>query len=229
MLLFNFQIAYYERCPNPHKRIFYRWQKDPSNSMNISTMDPAGLGVCKMRIGSLFVFVVVTWICLGFLLSDDFKAHETLSQVQVQLDQATQDKKALQDKLNMANTKLSDLQQQYDQLSQKNAILQGQVTEFQGENKNLKSQNIDLQGQLDAAKKVNSLVGDLMGNPAQSLLLAIFVPVLPVSLVASFVGYRYSRRHGGRKPAQDNKSNRTMSINVKEEEMQQIVKMRRGR
>ena len=88
----------------------------------------------------------------------------------------------------------------------------------------MKNQNTDLQGQLDEMKKMNALASDLMGFSYQSLMLAIFVPILPVSLVVTFIGFQYSRRRGsGRKSSESNKPNRIMSINVTEEEIHQVV------
>lgn len=180
-------------------------------------------------IGTVLIFLVVTWIGLGYLLSDNVNTHQALAQVQQQADQAVNDKKATQDQLDQTNTKLNTLQQQNDQLTLQSKVLQEQVKIFQGENQSLKNKNADLRSQLDGMKKINAMVSNLMEISPQSLILAIFVPILPISLITSYVVYRSSRGRADRKHGQDNKPKRTMSINVTEEEMQQIVKMRRGR
>ena len=141
------------------------------------------------------------------------------------MDQAIKDKQAAQDQLNVANASLNHIQQQNGELIQQNAVLQEQIKQSQGVIQGLKNQNTDLQGQLDEMKKMNALASDLMGISYQSLMLAIFVPILPVSLVVTFIGFQYIRRRGsGRKSSESNKPNRIMSINVTEEEIHQIVK-----
>ena len=181
-------------------------------------------------IGLVIVFLVVTWIGLGFLLSDNLNTHQALAQVQQQVDQAIKDKKAAQDRLNVANAALNRIQRQNGELIQQNVALQEQIKQSQGTIQGLKNQNTDLQGQLEEMKKMNALVSDLIGISSQSLMLAIFVPILPVSLCVTFIGFQYNRRRSsGQKPGQGNKSNRNMSINVTEEEMQQIVRMRRDK
>lgn len=179
--------------------------------------------------GSLLTFLVISWIGLGYSLSDNINTHQALAQVQQQVAQAVNDKKAAQDQLAQAIAKLNTLQQQNNQLAQQSQALQAQLTQVQGENQGLKSQNADMQNQLDQMKKVDTLVGDLMGFPFQSLMLAIFVPILPVSLVTGYVVYQHKRSRGGRNHNKDNKSKRIMSVNITENEMRQIVKMRRGK
>jgi ATP-dependent Zn protease len=181
-----------------------------------------------MRIGSVLIFLVMTWIGLGFLLSDDLNTHQTVGQIQQQAEQAIQDRKTMQDQLNQANVELNTCKTDNDHLTQQNSVLQEQVKGSQNENQNLKSQNADLQNKLDEIKKIDSFIEDLVAIPPESMLLAIFAPILPVSLVASFVVYRHSRRSSGRKPGRASKPERTMSINITEEEMRRIVKMRRG-
>ncbi len=181
-----------------------------------------------MRIGSVLIFLVMTWIGLGFLLSDDMNTHQAVSQMQQQADQAIQDRKAVQDQLNRANVELNTCKTDNEHLTQQDSMLQEQVKGSLNENQILKSQNVDLHNKLDEIKKINSFIEDLVAIPPQSMLLAIFVPILPVSLVASLVVYRHSRRCSGTKPGRANKPERIVSINITEEEMKQIVKMRRG-
>jgi septal ring factor EnvC (AmiA/AmiB activator) len=197
--------------------------------MLVKMADLARKGECIMRIATVLVLMIISWVGLGYLFSDNINTHRTLAQVQQRVDQAAKDNKVIQDQLNKAISERNALQQGINQLTQQNTELQGQVKQLQGEKQDMKKQNSYLQSQLDEIKKLNLLVGILANILHQSLKLAILVPILPVSLVASFAVYRYNRRHGGRRPGQVNKSMRIMSINITEEEMQQIVKMRRGK
>jgi type VI protein secretion system component VasK len=72
-------------------------------------------------IGFVVVFLVVTWIGLGFLLSDNINTHQALAQAQQQADRALIDKNVLlQAQLNKAVADLSAAQQQNNQLGQQN-------------------------------------------------------------------------------------------------------------
>jgi hypothetical protein len=182
-----------------------------------------------LRIASVLVFMVISWIGLGYLLSDNINTHQTLAQVQQQVNQAVKDKNAIQDQLSKVNSDKNLLENQNDQFTQQIIMLQRQMKQLKNENQDLKDINSGMQKQLEETKNPNSQIGSLGGILPQSLMLAIFIPIFPVTLVASFAVYQFSRRHGGRKPSQENKPWRIASIDVTKAEMQQIVKMRRGK
>jgi len=178
-----------------------------------------------MRIGSALTFLVATWIGLGYLLSDNMNAHQALAHVEQQAEQAIKDKQTIQVQLNNSNIQLNTLQRHNDELIQQNILLQEQVKQFQGENHGLKEQNAKLQARLNTINKLNSLIGTALGTFPQSPMLAILIPIIPMSWVAGLLVHKYGRRV--RKPDQDNKPKRIVTINVTAEEMQQIAKLRR--
>ena len=186
-------------------------------------------------IGSLLIFLVLTWIGLGFLLSDNINTHQTLVQVQQQVNQAIKEKNAALDQLakavtdkNTALDQLANAVANLNALQQQNQALQAQLKQIQGENQGLKSQKADLENQLDGMKKNSTLAETLIRALNQPLMLGLFIPILPASLVTSYVVYRYGQGRRARKHNQENKPRRIVSVNVTEQEMQQIVKMRRG-
>jgi predicted nuclease with TOPRIM domain len=182
-----------------------------------------------MRIGSVLIFLVLTWIGLGFLLSDDINTHKSLDQIQTQVDTLTREKKAIQDQLNEAVSELQALREQNNQLSLQITFLQSQIEQTQEANKVLSSQNGDLQTQLEEAKNLNAFIHELMNIPPRSVMLAILIPVLPASLFTTVVIHQYKQRRKSNKPDQPVNPKRKMSVQVSEDEMQRIIKTRRGK
>jgi len=197
--------------------------------MQVRTADPARERECNMRIATVLLFMIISWVCLGYLLSDNINTHRGLAQVQQQVNQAAKDNKTIQDQLSKAISEKNDLKQRNYQLIQQNTELQEQVKQSQRENQDLKNKNSNLQGQLDVLKKYNLVAGRLTEFFPQSLIRAIFVPILPASLAATYAFYKFTQRYRCRNSSQENKRWQIISIRVTEAEMQQIVKMRRGK
>jgi hypothetical protein len=181
-----------------------------------------------MRIGSALIFLVVTWIGLGYLLADNINAYQTLGQLQQQLDEALNEKKRIQDQLIKANSENVSLTQQIAQANQEKLFLQDQVKQFLEESQILNKQNAVPENQLAQANNVNSPEFEEANVLPHSLMLAIFLPLLPISFLASLAIYQRHISYSSFKHRQTITSKRTLSVEVTEEEMQKIIKMRRG-
>jgi septal ring factor EnvC (AmiA/AmiB activator) len=185
-------------------------------------------GECDMRIGSALVILVVSWIVLGYLLSDNINTRKTLTQVQQQLDQVVKEKNALQSQLENANSENEVLKAENVWLIEQTTQLQEQTKQLQSEYDRLEKQYSDLQAQFDKAKKLNTLLSDLADTFRQVPLLALAIPILPTSVVAGYVVYQSNKRYNGLASEKHERLSRTFTINVTKDEMRQIEKARRG-
>ncbi len=178
-----------------------------------------------MRAGSVLLLLVLIVMGFGFLLSSNLYIQQDLTTAQQQLDEITKGKKVIEDQLNQATAEIAKLNHQNEVLSQEKLLLVVQVKQIQGEYSSVKDQNTQLQAQINKMSKVNSLISDLTNFSPKSLVLALFIPLLPISLASSFLLYRKGKLHTTRKNI---KSNRVFSMQVTDEEMKLIRQMRRN-
>lgn len=180
-----------------------------------------------MRIGSVLVFLVASWIALGYLLSNNINVQQSLNRTREQLNRALVANKEMQDRLDKANSENTSLSQQLVQKDQEIRSLRDQVKDYQGEIRGLKEQNANIQRQLDVSEKINVIVGGLRKVSSQSVMFAIFLPILPVSLALSYAIYRNGHNRYSLKSTEKDKSKRVVSIQVTEAELRAIIALRR--
>jgi septal ring factor EnvC (AmiA/AmiB activator) len=185
-------------------------------------------GECDMRIGSAVVFLVVSWIGLGYLFADNINTRQDLTQIQQQLNQVVQERDALQSQLRSVYSENAMLKDKNAQLIEKAAQLQEQTKQLQIENDRLEQQYSGLQAQFDRSKRLATFLGNFAETFHQVPLLDLVIPILPTSLVAGYVVYQRNKRHNGQLIEKHKKMNRAFTINVTKDEMRQIEKARRG-
>jgi len=176
---------------------------------------------------TVFVLLFLIFIGSGFLLSDNIHMQQDLNNIKQQNTQFLRDIKTMQDQVGIVNAENAKFKDHIGQLAQSNAVLENQIRNLQQENLAIKDQNTQLQSQLDRMTKLNQLTGNLIGFFSQSLNLAFLVPILPVSLAATIVLYRYKQRYNGSRKIQPAMSRRNITVQLTEEELKEIVKMRR--
>jgi len=106
-------------------------------------------------------------------------------------------------------------------------LLNVQNKQVQEEKQLSDDQNAQLRDQINTMNRLNSLIGILHDLNPNALMLALFVPILPVSLATSFLVYRYGKIQNHSPKKNTKKSDRNLSIQVTEEEMKRIRQMRR--
>lgn len=180
-----------------------------------------------MRIGSAIVFLVAVLLVSGYLFSDNIHMHQDLQEANQRIASLVRERDAIQGQLDAANSQVAVLTAQKEELHRQVFLLDSQIEQAEEEKQLIANKNAQPQTQLDQMKKINPVFENLTGQLPQSLKLALLVPILPVSLAATFVIYRYSQRHGGRKNDQPDKPKRHLSVKLTKEEMKEIIKMRR--
>ena len=144
-----------------------------------------------MKIGSAITFLLLALIALGYLLSDNINTREELVQIRQQNQQLSQEVLAIQAERDAANESLAKSEQKITELTRQNLAQQEQIRNLSEENANLKEQNSVLQGQTEALKFFNSLRSSF----SRSLSLALLLPIIPVSMAATYVIVRYNKNH----------------------------------
>ncbi len=184
-----------------------------------------------MKIGSAITFLLLALIALGYLLSENVNALKELGQLRQQIAQLINEREAFQERLNIANTKITELSRQFEQLMPYILSLQKQVRQLQEENQTLKNQNAYLQQQIAQMNTRVPLSDYLTTALSSPLSLAIFLPVIPLSAVATYVLVRPQKHTNKRKNLEVHSTagQRMIRAQLTEEEMKQIIKMRRGR
>jgi TolA-binding protein len=183
-----------------------------------------------MKIGSAITFLLLALIALGFLLSDNINTHVDLVNVERQLEQTTKEKEAIQKQLDAANAKVTEFNIQVEQLVLQVNSLQGQVRQLQDANQTLTDQNTQLQQQVAQLNILAPLTESITTALSSPLSLAIFLPVVPMSMAATYVLARTKKQINQRKDQEvPPTSRRTISAQLTEEEMKHLITMRRGR
>jgi len=178
-----------------------------------------------MRI--VFVMLFLTLIGFGYLLSDNGHLQTNLEESQQQTTSLAADKDALQLQLGNARSEITVLATQNDELKRQILLLNVQNKQVQEEKQLSDDQNAQLRDQINTMNRLNSLIGILHDLNPNALMLALFVPILPVSLATSFLVYRYGKIQNHSPKKNTKKSDRNLSIQVTEEEMKRIRQMRR--
>lgn len=178
---------------------------------------------------AVFITLFLTLIGFGYLLSDNGHLHANLEASQQQTAGLATEKDTLQFQLGNARSELAKLAAQNDDLKRQLLFLSDQNQQTQAEKRLIESQNVQLQNQINAMKKLNSLTGALSSLGPVEFLLAIFFPMLPVSMATGFLVYRYGKLHSSAQAQKTGNANKSFSILVTEEEMRQIRKMRRNK
>lgn len=177
-----------------------------------------------MKIGSAITFLLLALIALGFLLSDSINTREELVQIQQQNQQLSQELQTMQVERDAANESLAKSEQKINELTQQNLAQQEQIRNLIEENANLKEQNSALQSQTEALK----LFSSLRSTFPRSLSLALLLPVIPVSMAATYVIVRYNKNHAQRKTTKD-KSQRKTAVQLTDDEVKEIIRIRRSK
>jgi hypothetical protein len=180
-----------------------------------------------MRIGTaLFGFTVIL-IASGYLLSDNRHISQDLQEAQQIIADITRERDALRTNLNDLLIQLANLRHENDLLLQQIGLAESQAKDFQEQCVRLSDENAQLRAQIDRWNTLNSFMGHLKTLSPGSLMLAILVPLLPISLATSFFIYGHGKNHRTPQMQQPAPSDRTLSIRVTEEEMRWIQHMRR--
>ncbi len=176
-----------------------------------------------MKIGSAITFLFFALITLGFLLSDNFNTRKELVQIRQQNQQLSQEIQAIQADRDAANESLAKSEQKLTELTRQSLVQQEQIQQLSKENTDLKKQISVLQSQTEALKFLNSLRSSF----PRSLSLALFLPVIPVSMAATYVIVRYTKNHD--QQTMKKKAQRKTLVQLTDKEVKEIIRVRRAK
>lgn len=175
-----------------------------------------------MKIGSAVIFLFVAFIALGYLLSNNMNMYEELIQIKQQNEVLSQEKLTIQAELDVLRTQNAENEKLVADLTQKDLYQRQQIQILSEENFRLNEQNTILQKQTESLKLLNSLLDSL----PRELSLAIFLPLIPASMAATYIIVRYKRNYTHSKNT-NAKKQRTTPVQLTDEEVKTIIRMRR--
>jgi hypothetical protein len=179
--------------------------------------------------GTFLIIMIAVFIGTGYLLSDSINTHKDLLDAKQQIDDLLRERHVIQSQLDVANSQVATLIAQNDEFKRQIFLLYDQIAQAQEEHLLIKNQNARLRSQLDRMKKINQLSERILMLFSQSPKLALFIPILPASLAATFVLYRYRQRRIAGRNNWQTQSNRTENVKLTEEEWKTIINIRRKR
>jgi hypothetical protein len=175
-----------------------------------------------MKIGSAITFLLLALVALGYLLSDNINTREELFHIRQQIQELSQENLALRAERDAAIEGFVVSEQKVEELTRQNLVQQEQISRLNEENQYLKEQNAVLQGQSEVLKFVNSFRSAF----PRSLSPALLLPIIPISMAASYVVVRYNRKHS-RQGSIDKKSRRKTLVQLTDDEVKEIIRLRR--
>jgi hypothetical protein len=170
---------------------------------------------------TLIIFPILLFIGFGVLLSDSFYTHQDLAQSREQNNSLMEENKQLRNQVAVADAKVSESEKRITDLTQKNMEQADSITRLSGENGNLHSQIYYLQA------KAQILQGALSVRDASSkvMRLAIFLPFIPGSMVVTYIFVR----NKAKSQPKDTNNQHTTWVQLTDQEIQSIIRMRRHR
>lgn len=148
--------------------------------------------------------------------------YEELIQIKRQNEVLSQEKNALQSEFDAYRIQSAENEKLVAELTQENLYQKEQIETLSEENSRLNEQNLILQKQTETLKFLNSFLPSL---PLE-LSLVIFLPLIPASMAATYIIVSYKRKHSH--PQNDiEKDQRKTLVQLTEEEVKEIIRMRR--
>jgi hypothetical protein len=180
-----------------------------------------------MRAGTLLLFLVIIVMGFGFLLSSTMYMGQDLAAAQEQIRTITGEKAIVDEQLERALGDLANFKQQVELLIQEKLLLTEQLRQTQAQYRLMQEQNEQMRAHIDRMDQADVLLTRLANLDPGSLMVALIVPLLPISLAGSILIFRKGRHNEAASSAGTDRSERMISISVTKEEMRRIQQYRR--
>lgn len=198
----------------------------------------------RVGIGAAVIVLILALVSLGYLLYGYIDTSEKLNIAQQEIVKIRQENQELQEMLNTANTEIETLKSQKAELEQQILVQQEQVRQLEEQNRILEEQNNALEQQKQALDKENTelkaqiiagktevpIVPKTTQKITNSLSPALFVPILPIAIVATYAATRQRLKNSIQKN-QGTRVNNTEGRNMvmlSDNELKEVIQMRRG-
>lgn len=172
-----------------------------------------------MKIGSAVMFMFLSFVALGYLLSDNFNTREALVKIQQQNQKILEENAALQINYDALAQSLAQSEQKVSELTQINLTQQEKINALTEQNSSLKSVASEPKCQVENTE----LLENLSNTP---LTWAILLPLLPVSLATSYGVIVYSKRL---KDQRMKNGQPKAYVQLTEDEIKSLIQIRRSR
>ena len=174
-------------------------------------------------IGSALIMLFFALIILGFVLSDTIDTHQ-------ELNAAREENKTLKaQKIELEQQNLV-WQEQVRQLEEQNRILEKQNNALEQRRKELDEENTDLKEQTCAAQTGNPIISKLPQKITNPLGPVLFIPILPIAVAATYAATRHRSKNAAQKNQGTyvNNMERGTMVRLSDDELKEVIKMRRG-
>lgn len=172
-----------------------------------------------MKTVLLLLFVVM--IGFGFLLSDNIHTRDEMAQMQQANSQLSSEKEALQTQLDTALANLAQSEQTLNELRQQSLLKEETIRQLDQQVAVQKQQIADLQRKVDALQIITPIKSSL----PDALSLIFFLPVIPVSIAATYILVRFKDKHAPQENL--NKAQRRTGVQLTDNEIKEVIKLRR--
>lgn len=172
-----------------------------------------------MKLGSAVMFMFLSFVALGYLLSDNFNVRQDLAQAQLQYNKIYQERTLLLSERDALVKSLAESEQKNQGLSQTIQAQQDQIKRLDYENANLKNENSSLLNQVKTLKAIPTL----RDFP---LIWSVIFPLIPVSLATSYGVAVYSKRQ---KDQRTRKEQPKAYVQLTQNEIKSLIQIRRSR
>jgi nitrate reductase NapE component len=172
-----------------------------------------------MKIGSAVMFMFLSLVALGYLLSDNFNVRQDLAQAQLQYNEIHQEMTLLLAERDALVKALAESEQKNQDLTQTIQAQQDQINRLDYENTSLENENSSLLNQVKALKAIQTL----RDFP---LIWAVMFPLIPVSLATSYGVVVYSKRL---KDQRTRKGQPKAYVQLTQDEIKSLIQIRRSR
>lgn len=172
-----------------------------------------------MKLGSAVIFMLLAFVALGYLLSDNFNTREELVQIQQQNQKLLEEKAVLQANNDALAQSLAESEQKVSELTQVNLTQQEKINALTAENTDLISIASGSQCQSENSVSLDGIL-------KTPLTWAILFPLLPVSLATSYGVIIYSKRLNNQRRK---KGQLKAYVQLTDEEIKSLIQMRRSK
>lgn len=181
----------------------------------------------RVGMGSAVIVLIIALVSLGFLLSDDIDTHQELTATSQRAAKLEKENQTLQEQLNIAYSKIEELNTQIRELAQQILYFQDQARQVQEQNRTLQERNAELEKQIIEISS-EKIAG--VHQPITDPNLMGFVLLFPVAITATYIITRYQVKAIFQKTQRTRLNNmeRGTMVKLSEDEMKEVIKMRRG-
>ena len=198
----------------------------------------------RIGIGSAVIVLIIALVSLGFLLSNNIDTHQELNAINQRAGKLEKENQTLQGQLNSVINDNASLKKHNAELEQQILARQGQVRQLEEQKRTLEEQKNTLEQQNQILEENNTTLemqivtmqsasSNNIESPRKTtspLVPAFLAPFLPITVAATYVVARQRTKNSIQKNQEThlNNTQRGNMVKLSDDELKEVIKMRRG-